>query len=119
MLAISDTMVYTREQGDDLMSKTSSVYTRVEPEVKEQAEQVLSQLGIPMANAINLFLHQVILRKGIPFDVSLPKAPPLDFSALSAEQFNAEMEKGFASFEAGRTVSSAQVREAMREKYKS
>ncbi len=100
------------------MPKSSSVYTRVEPEIKAQAERVLSQLGIPMANAINLFLHQVVLRKGIPFDVSLPKSAPLNFSALSTGQFNAEIEKGFASLEAGRVVSSAQAREAMREKYK-
>ncbi len=76
------------------MPKSSSVYTRVEPEIKAQAEQVLSQLGIPMANAINLFLHQVVLRKGIPFDVSLPKIAPLNFSALSTDQFDAEIEKG-------------------------
>lgn len=45
------------------MSKTSGVYTRVQPELKEQVEQVLSQLGIPMASAINLFLHQIVLHK--------------------------------------------------------
>ncbi len=74
------------------MTKTSCVYTRVAPEIKAQAEQVLSQLGIPMANAINLFLHQVVLRKGIPFDISLPKNTPLHFSALSTDQFDREPE---------------------------
>lgn len=73
------------------MSKTSSVYTRVEPELKEQAEQILTKLGIPMANAINLFLNQVVLQKGIPFDVKLPQSVPLDYSALTQEQFDAEI----------------------------
>uniref|UniRef100_S0DFD3 Putative toxin-antitoxin system protein n=1 Tax=termite gut metagenome TaxID=433724 RepID=S0DFD3_9ZZZZ len=100
------------------MSKSSSVYTRVEPEIKEQAEQVLSKLGIPMANAINLFLHQVVLRKGIPFDVSLPQNNPLDYAALSAEQFNAEIQKGFDSLSAGKVLSREQVREKMRGQYK-
>ena len=54
------------------MSKTSSVFARVEPEIKEQAEQVLDQLGIPMSNAIGLFLNQVVLQRGIPFEVKLP-----------------------------------------------
>lgn len=36
------------------MSKTSSVFARVEPDIKEQAEQVLNELGIPMSNAIGL-----------------------------------------------------------------
>ena len=101
------------------MSKSSSVYTRVEPELKEQVEQVLSKLGIPMANAINLFLHQIVLRKGIPFDVTLPQRMPLDYSALSREQFDTEIEKGFASLEAGRTVSAKDVRENMQRQYTS
>ena len=99
------------------MPKTSSIYTRVEPEIKEQAEQILSKLGIPVANAVNLFLHQVVLRKGIPFDVSLPQNLPPDYSALSSEQFNSEIEKGTASLNEGRVVSSKQVREKMQRQY--
>lgn len=54
------------------MSKTSSVFARVEPDIKEQAEQVLNELGIPMSNAIGLFLKQVVLQRGIPFEMKLP-----------------------------------------------
>ena len=99
------------------MPKSSSVYTRVEPELKEQVEQVLSQLGIPMANAINLFLHQIVLQKGIPFDVKLPQNKTLDYYALSIEQFDAEIEKGLDSLSAGKTIPSHQVREKMQRQY--
>lgn len=99
------------------MTKSASIYTRIEPEVKEQVEQVLSRLGIPMANAINLFLHQIVLQKGIPFDVKLPQNKPLDYSALSKEQFDAEIEKGFASLNAGKIVPAIQVREKMQGQY--
>jgi addiction module RelB/DinJ family antitoxin len=99
------------------MPKSSSIYTRVEPELKEQAERILSQLGIPMANAVNLFLHQVVLRKGIPFDVSLPAHSSPDYSMLSAAQFDAEIGKGIASFEAGKVVSAAEVRRNMQRQY--
>jgi addiction module RelB/DinJ family antitoxin len=99
------------------MSKSSSVYTRIEPELKKQAEQVLSKLGIPMANAINLFLHQVVLHKGIPFDVKIPQKMPVEYFALSAEQLNAEIEKGFEDLTAGRVVPSKQVREEMQRQY--
>jgi DNA-damage-inducible protein J len=99
------------------MPKSSSVYTRVEPELKEQAEQVLSQLGIPMANAINLYLRQIVLQKGIPFDIKLPQNEPLDFSMLSPEQLDAEIQKGFDDLNAGRVVSSRQVREDMQRQY--
>ena len=99
------------------MSKTSSVYTRVEPELKEQVEQVLLKLGIPMASAINLFLHQIVLHKGIPFELKLPPRMPLDYSALSQEQFDAEIEKGMVSLKVGKTASTTQIREKMQRQY--
>ena len=39
------------------MARTANVFARVEPEVKEQAEQVLDRLGIPMSNAVGMFLR--------------------------------------------------------------
>ncbi len=49
------------------MARTSNVFARVEPEVKEQAETILKQLGIPMSNAVGMFLRQVVIQRGIPF----------------------------------------------------
>ena len=43
---------------------------------------------------------------------------PLDYSMLSREQFDVEMEKGLADLNTGRTVSSKLVRENMRRKYR-
>ena len=99
------------------MPKSTSVYTRIEPEIKEQAEQILSELGIPMANAINLFLRQVVLQKGIPFDVKLPQKKLLDYSELSQEQFNIEIEKGITSFNADKIIPAKQVREKVKRLY--
>ena len=44
-------------------------FTRVDPETKEQAEAILSQLGIPMSNAIGMFPKQIVMHRGIPFDM--------------------------------------------------
>lgn len=84
------------------MQRTSSVFARVEPEIKEQAEQVLSQLGIPMSNAIGLFLRQIIMHRGIPFDMKLPAQKPIAIGAMNATELNAELEKGYADVIAGR-----------------
>ena len=98
------------------MSKSSSIYTRVNPELKNQVEQILERLGLPMASAINLFLHQIAIHNGIPFDVKLPNKKPLDYSILTKEQFDEEMGKGLADLNAGRMVSATQVRESMQRK---
>lgn len=58
--------------------KSANLYARIEPEVKEQAEKILSALGIPASSAINMFYKQVILHKGLPFDVKLPYTSNLD-----------------------------------------
>ncbi len=96
------------------MARTSNVFARVEPEVKEQAEVVLEQLGIPMSNAIGLFLRQVVLQRGIPFEMKLPSSRLLDMSAMSKEQFDSEIQKGMESLAAGRTVPASEVHAQMR-----
>jgi DNA-damage-inducible protein J len=79
------------------MQRTSNVFARVEPEIKEEAEQVLSQLGIPMSNAIGLFLRQIIMQRGIPFEMKLPPKTPSAIGGMSAAKLNAELEKGYAA----------------------
>ena len=53
------------------MEKTMTLNLRVNPTVKQQAEDVLKQLGIPMATAIDMYLRQITLTGGIPFSLSL------------------------------------------------
>ena len=55
------------------MGKTATLNIRVNPDVKENAESVLAQLGIPMATAIDMYLKQISLVGGIPFSIVLPK----------------------------------------------
>ncbi len=96
------------------MAKTSNVFARVEPGVKEQAEQVLNELGIPMSNAVNMFLKQVVLQRGIPFEVKLPENRPIALGTLTQEEFDAEIEKGMADIENGRVYSAEEVEVEMK-----
>jgi DNA-damage-inducible protein J len=52
--------------------KTATVRARIEPQLKHDVENVLSRLGLSLSEAIEIFLAQVKLRKGIPFDVRIP-----------------------------------------------
>ena len=85
------------------MARTANVFARVEPEVKEQAEQVLDRLGIPMSNAVGMFLRQIVLQRGIPFEMKLPAyEEPVAYGSLTKEQFDEEIEKGMEDIKAGR-----------------
>lgn len=85
------------------MAKTTNIYIRLEPGLKEQAESVLGQLGIPVSNAVNIFLKQVVMQRGIPFDVKLPSIKPVGVSALTESELNEELEKGYMDFVQGNT----------------
>jgi len=54
------------------MRKTATVHARIEPELKEQAEQIFHRLGLNATQAINLFYRQVELRNGLPFALVIP-----------------------------------------------
>ena len=59
------------------MQKSAIVHTRISPEVKKQCDDIFTRLGITTSYAITLFLNQVTLRKGIPFEVALPEKEDL------------------------------------------
>lgn len=45
---------------------------RIDRNIKEQAGALFSGLGLDMSGAVNLFLHQCVLRGGIPFSIEMP-----------------------------------------------
>ena len=77
------------------MEKTMTLNLRVNPTVKQQAEDVLKQLGIPMATAIDMYLRQITMTGGIPFSLSLPKAPAaLNADTMTDDQLHAALQVG-------------------------
>ena len=54
------------------MPKTAIIQTRIDPKVKTKAQKILSKLNISMSEAISIFLTQVSLNKGIPFEIKIP-----------------------------------------------
>lgn len=99
------------------MAKSANLYARIEPEVKEQAENILAALGIPASSAINMFYKQIILQRGMPFEIRLPAARPVDVNILTPEQLDAELEKGYADMSAGRSRDAHSVFADIRKDY--
>jgi len=54
------------------MNKTATIQARIDPGVKSKAQKVLNKLNISMSEAITIFLTQISLTKGIPFEVKIP-----------------------------------------------
>lgn len=54
------------------MAKSATVRARIEPDLKLEVEKLFKDIGLSSTEAINLFYHQVKLRKGLPFNVVIP-----------------------------------------------
>lgn len=52
--------------------KAAIIRARVDEDLKTEFESVLNELGLSVSEAINLFVRQVKLHKGIPFDIKIP-----------------------------------------------
>ena len=82
-----------------MATKTANVTARIQPEIKEQAEAVLAQIGIPVSVLIDTLYRQIILTGGIPYSLSVPRIQTLD--SMTPEQFDTMMQKGFDEAKAG------------------
>jgi DNA-damage-inducible protein J len=60
------------------MAKTAMIMARTTPDLKKDVERILKKLGLSTTEAINIFLSQIRLRQGLPFDVKIPNKMTLE-----------------------------------------
>ena len=82
------------------MRQTTSL--KLDPTVKHEAEAIFAQLGLTLGEAVNLFLNQVRLNKGLPFELKIPNAMTqqilkeaqegVNMETLTLEELKAEMD---------------------------
>lgn len=94
------------------MEKTT-ITIEIDTAAKEQAEKVLSQLGMPVSTAVNIFLHQIWMTGGIPFDISLPVVPmvprEMDADRMTKEEIITDIEEGLEESRAGKGINAEEA----------
>ena len=76
------------------MSKNATVSARIDKNVKDQAEDILRQLGIPVSVVINTLYHQIIARNGVPFSITLP-TKPRSLDELTQSELDAKLQHSY------------------------
>ncbi len=100
------------------MEKTATLNLRVNPVVKERAEHVLSQLGIPMSTAINMYLNQISITGGIPFSLYVSKVPKsINADLMSQEDIYSKLECGIEDIKNGEVYDASVVFENFRKEH--
>lgn len=100
-----------------MATKSANILARVEPEVKEQAEEILSKLGVPASVVINMLYKQIIMTKSIPFSLSLPKEPAT-LDSITTEEFNSMMETGLSQAKTNQSRPVSDVFADLRQEFK-
>lgn len=59
------------------MAKTGYLNARIDPTLKTKAEKIFAGIGVSASQALTMFYRQVVLRRGIPFDVAIPNEETL------------------------------------------
>lgn len=97
------------------MPKNDTIHVRVNEDVKINAEETLTMLGMTLSEAINLFLCQVSLTGGLPFDVRLPM--PKEVILHSRADLVQKLEEAESDIQNGKVSSAADVFGRVRGKY--
>ncbi|TEB07832.1 RelB antitoxin [Pelotomaculum schinkii] len=83
------------------MAETTNLSIRMDKELKKQAEQLFSELGMNMTTAFNIFVRQAVRQGKIPFEISL-NVPNADTIAAMEEADKISRDpnaKRYSSFE--------------------
>ena len=91
-----------------MAAKTANVMARVEPSVKEQAEEIMEMLGIPVSVVINTLYKQIIMTRSIPFSLSVPPVP-VARDEMDEAAFHAMMERGLSEAKADKSRDASDV----------
>ncbi len=87
-----------------MAAKTANVTARIQPEIKESAEAILENLGIPVSVFIDMTYRQVIAHNGVPFSLNMPKTIP-SREAMTESQFDSIMMTGLEQAKANNSIS--------------
>ncbi len=99
------------------MANTSAVYARIDTGLKENAEDILSRLGISPSSAIQMLYSQIVLQRGMPFELRLPDAAPTAIGGMSRAELDLELSKGVESLRAGKGLSADEVDAALAQEF--
>ncbi len=91
------------------MVNTTAVYARIDTGLKENAEEILSQLGITPSGAIQMLYSQIVLTRSLPLNLRLPSSKPTSIGGMSRAELDAELLKGVKSLKSEKTYTTDEI----------
>lgn len=79
-----------------IMTKATTVQARIEPDLKAQGDIILKKIGITASQAINALYAQIVMCKGMPFELKIPNRE----TQMAMDELESGGGKRFSSFQA-------------------
>ena len=87
------------------MEKTATLNFRVNPDLKNRVENILSSLGLTMSSAIDIYLNQISLTGGIPFPLKLPNVPSsVNADLMTDKELHNKLQNGYREAIEGKAI---------------
>lgn len=90
------------------MANTSEVRAKIDADLKANAEEILSELGITPSGAIQMLYSQIVITRSMPFEL---RDKPLAVGDMSDEELAGELKKGLDSIKSGKGYSAKKADE--------
>ena len=99
------------------MSNTTAFYARIDTELKDNAESILAQLGISPSSALQMLYSQIVIHRGLPFDVCLPLSYPTAIGGMTRKQLDSELQKGVDSLNNNKGYTAEEIDEEFAQEF--
>lgn len=107
-----DGFKYSNSTNSYKVKESVATYS-TKSDLEKEAEEVLAGLSISLENAVEMFLRQVVLRRGIPFEITYPN----DIAYMSDDEIIAKIQKGLDDVENGRVMDAREALQKIKDKH--
>lgn len=91
------------------MANTTAVYARIDTNLKQNAEEVLSKLGITPTSAIQMFYSQIVYTNSLPLNLSLPNNHRKVYGIANEEELDNQLAEGLRSLKYDKTYTEEEL----------
>jgi len=99
------------------MANTSTVTAKIDADLKQNAERVLSRVGTTPTSVIRMLYRQIVETQDIPFALQSAYAQPVALGNLTPEELDGELQKSYDSIKADRTYTADEVDAELAEEF--
>ena len=97
------------------MAADSTIFVRIDSNTKKAAESIIRDLGLTPSAVITMLYRQIIITRGIPFDVRLPVREPIDIGNLSKKEIDDLIMEGYNSSRNGENYTLEEAKKILAE----